>query len=115
MITTRQSAAEIAALQRRLSETEHDPAAHVEALRAALALPCSQHGVSRYPELWARLSRALGALSDYDDAIDAIEAGNEHGTWASPHPEPTSHPETRASCGFARVATHATSTNPARR
>lgn len=59
--------------------------AHVEALRAALAHPCSQHGFP-LPELWAELARALGALGDFDGAIDAIESGMEHGAWASPHP-----------------------------
>lgn len=72
-------------MQRRLSETEGDSAAHVDALRAAVAHPCAQHELP-LPELWAELSRELGALGDYDGAIDAIESGNEHGAWASPHP-----------------------------
>lgn len=85
MITTRQSADEVAALQRRLSATEDDPAAHVDALRAALAHPCSQHALPQ-PELWAELARALGRLGDYDGAIEALDAGVEHGAWARPHP-----------------------------
>ncbi|MGH4017919.1 MAG: SEC-C metal-binding domain-containing protein [Pseudonocardiaceae bacterium] len=85
VITVRQSAAEIAALERRLSETERNPAAHVDALRAALAHPCSQHAFPQ-PQLWAELARALGGLGDYDSAIEAIEAGIEHGAWARPHP-----------------------------
>ncbi len=85
MITARQSAEEIAALERQLSATERDPAAHVDALRAALAHPCSLHAFSQ-PELWAELARALGRLGDYDGAIVAIEAGIEHGAWAQPHP-----------------------------
>lgn len=85
MITAKQSAQEIAALERQLAATARDPAAHVDALRAALAHPCSQHGFSE-PELWAELARALGRLGDYDGAIVAIEAGIEHGAWAHPHP-----------------------------
>lgn len=85
MITARQSAEEIAALERQLSATERHPGAHVDALRAVLAHPCSQHAFSQ-PELWAELARALGKLGDYDGAIVAIEAGIEHGAWARPHP-----------------------------
>lgn len=85
MITARQSADEIAALARQLSETERDPVVHVAALRAALAHPCSLHEFSQ-PELWAELARGLGAQGDYDGAIEAIEAGIEHGAWAQPHP-----------------------------
>ncbi|MQA13397.1 MAG: hypothetical protein GEV09_04255 [Pseudonocardiaceae bacterium] len=85
VITARQSADEMAALERQLSETERDPTAHVGALRAALAHPCSQHGFSQ-PELWSELARALGGLGDYDGAVEAIEAGVEHGAWAQPHP-----------------------------
>lgn len=85
MITVRQSVDETAALERQLSETERDPAAHVDALRAALAHPCAQHAFSQR-ELWAELARALGRQGDYDGAIDAIEAGLDHGAWARPHP-----------------------------
>ncbi|MPZ64159.1 MAG: hypothetical protein GEU83_01060 [Pseudonocardiaceae bacterium] len=85
VITARQSAAEMAALERQLSETERYPAAHVDALRAALVHPCSRHAFSQR-ELWAELARALGGLGDYDGAIEAIEAGIEHGAWAQPHP-----------------------------
>jgi tetratricopeptide (TPR) repeat protein len=84
-ITPRQSIDEIAALERRLSATEGDPAAHVDALRAVLEHPCAQHAFP-LPELWAELARALGQLGDYDGAIEAIEAGIEHGAWARPHP-----------------------------
>ena len=85
VITARRSVAETSALERQLSATERDPAAHVDALRAALGHPCSQHAFSQ-PELWAELARALGRLGDYDGAIVAIEAGIEHGAWAQPHP-----------------------------